>query len=363
MKLDFDSNCGTKIQPKVGHSSSFAHNKSMNRQATLFRPALEYFNLLVPLVFLVLAVVDGLFWKSQATASTMSFGYLAVEAILLSNSHVFVTFVFLLCTPESRNWIGAMDKTGKTKIFLGSALAFGFFLFLYMQESWNFGNVGIFTFAVTLVANQFHALCQIRGLSLMYNKRLNIGSPETEMWEARLFKIVIYTYCFGSALWVMHMFYWAVPMKLVMAIWTVLTLAVLALIFKRSSRPKALYLSRLLLFILTPYSVFATIGIGAFHSVEYFCVADKVRLNSTMDEKGLRVFSYSVLFCVVLGILMAVARHLDILGNMTMETYPIWIKITVCTLLSLSAIHFFMDRQMFRMRNPETRRHMAPLLK
>lgn len=317
----------------------------------------------VPIVFIALALADIFFWKIRPTSFNMSLGYFAAEALLLSNSHVFVTFILLFYTPEARNWVGTMNRVGKIKFFGGAIASFAFFLLLYRYESWNFATVGILVFVLTMLANQFHTLCQIRGLSGLYNRMLNLGGPESERIEALLFKVTIYAYGFGTTLWVMQMFYWTVPLLLLKTVWSILTVAALALIFLHFSLPKVLFMLRLILFVLVPFSLVAVVGIGAFHSVEYFCVADKIRRNSTMENSKKRLFAWAVVTCIFLGFPVAIARHLDVVGNWTMSDYPLWLKVTVCALASFSAVHFYVDRHFFRMRVPETRRQIAPLLK
>ncbi len=129
---------------------------------------------------------------------------------------------------------------------------------------------------------------------------------------------------------------------------------------------KPVFLLRLVFFPLGVWSPIYAMGVPCFHGVEYTFMFKKMWRKSGLSPERSRWLLFSVVLpAAALVGLLSVARTERGFGAALRGEFPhhaVWISAVAALSLSLNYLHFYLDGVLFRMKDPEIRRVVGPLI-
>jgi hypothetical protein len=349
---------------------------------SLYKPSIKIFkrpdeaiNLIIPVLFLPLIASEFILGAPNITMRLFLINL--VEVGLGSAGHNGLSWSLLFVTPEGRLWL--RDKGGHrqlvkiflvaTTIFILAAITFCFFLDehglilkLYLALDW---------FLI-----HHHSLNQTRGLSYIYG----FNSPEDlksgllkpiHQQQAIAFNVLLglsqipmLHYIFDLDVLTSPIEKWAFAL--------VTTLVVLWIILSNlplpgNQRNRIFYLARLFYFPLTSFWLSAALAFRVLHGIEYVFVYRKMIAQSKVGiHLGRKVvILYSTLFfasAILLWTFSTVKSEGYLWLFPTDNPIPTWLRIMAALSVTRLYTHYYLDRRLFRMRDPVTNKWMKHLL-
>lgn len=352
----------------------------MTNAVRLFSFKAERMNLLFPLFFAI-----ALAWEllTQHTFSIMEqhAGFMLAKGLFLNHFHVFFTVLMFVYTPEAKQWL--IYKTTNEKFFavrwvmiFVSLFAIFYFIMPYFWHTPGMKWANMFAIATVTVVGIHHVATQTFGLSLVYNRRLEttphfvptmkLRIKRLEFWERIVFRAMLVLVVLAFYLtflapkqldWINGLSY----ASLILAI--VLTVIVWSYPGANNSNKK-IFCVRYLFYPLIAKSFVALLIIYALHGIEYLFVLRQMHTSSE-QRKGSLIKDYigMTIMVVIFALVTILDRH--ILGWWLRPQLPEYSSLTQ-GLMAFSAaygyLHCHMDSEMFRMRDPASRKFLAPLL-
>lgn len=352
---------------------------------SIFPRADESLNLLIPLVFLSLALFS-LALSAELSRDQYIWIFFAAGFIGLNIIHnVFTITLFYL--PELRIWTQEQSRARERNVVLGWALvlfliaAFVQAQFYFMNwddpaadfRKWEFSAIRGAQWAFTM----WHALSQYYGLSILYNQR---GLPEqpppaidafrsAEALERRLFRAFVALGALGLGLrvgffWLPQWVFWGAALllfSLALAIhWVVRRYPGIGV----SNKPY--YLLRIFLVPLAMISPIALLALAFVHGTEYWFVYKKMVARSQVSAEGRKKLFWITAGASLLVGAIALPRPEGGLPYATQvfSMMPqLWIQVLVGISTTLTLFHCYMDGVLFHFSDPVTRKNISPLLK
>jgi len=362
----------------------------------IFEPKTEQLFLLYPLLFLALVPFELIFSDAAALIGTNEFlRRVLVNVLFLDSTHVFLTFFVLMRLPEFKTW--SRDKDSKTAAWFYIRLLLIFFILLfYFNYPWPEKNgpweLELITMIIAFMPIQ-HSMYQIRGLSLAYNAGARSELFETakdptevshslnrmktsERWEKAAF-ILFFIGIIGkrvirkqdnfisrglntTELWMLELIFYgfvlAAGLAFLKSLWDLGKPGSIGL------TGKFIHLSRLIAYPLMSVSLIAANLISIFHGIDYYLVIRKmVKASKTSEEErkiNLKVINLTLL---ITGILFTVLTYWRFV-TFGEPVLPVTLLFLNGLVGAISYLHYYLDRIIFRMRDPEARRLIAPLI-
>ena len=353
----------------------------------LFPDVFEKINLSLPLFFLIAAILEVFFFKESVSAHREGIMLIA-KIFFLNHLHIFFTISMLVFFPEVRSWIKEISTEKPTNawtiwIFVG--------IFFWAVEQRLIGYLGQnhLQLAAKIVGflllsyGIHHVVSQTLGISLMYNRNHQVKETKTEQthlyklnffekWERRLFFISLTFIIVGEGLrefssWIPEIidYRYLIAFSVVPF---VVNLYMVKNLFAETQSNKFYFLLRTLLFPMSAFSKIALAGYLSCHGIEYLFMFIKMISNSqiSIDRQRLFQFYFSASGVFLVGLIVAIFRF-DLLSKIAFSVTPtvlhpfLWAAVSFS--IVLSQMHYFWDREIFRMRNPITRKHIGPLLR
>ena len=355
----------------------------LGNRISLFEYKWEQFFLLVPLVFIILIPFEIFFreWLGQAPYINL----IVVNTIFFNFTHVALTFLMLFTLPELEQWIDLKNRSRKEFWFKNSLIFLGFALIFLIPELYKFDNI-LYAFVLFFLGMMplHHTIFQVKGLSACYSQQISkLGLNDDELktfkvcekiekWSFYLLfaNIFLFRMLIDYINSNQNVFGLAFDVNFLSTLnMTICFLIVGALAIAVYKQPKALrtnkplYLARCLSFPLAYTSILASLATVVLHGVEYVCVFSKMNGRSDQPEavKSKLFFAGGWLMFGV-GIFYTgqklYSHHIETQGLVAPLYFTI---IAVLTRASLY-LHYYLDRQLFRMRDPITRQQVSSLL-
>jgi hypothetical protein len=352
--------------------------QTSNSEHRILKPTSERINVFVGLSFLLLAIVEIAVDGSPFSQAQAMF---LTKVVFLDATHVGLTFPLLFFLPEIRRW-RTERVGGNQRLFFQCALIVVSILSVFMfsislgatHSEFEKLTALVFMELITVI-NFFHGFYQFRGILKVYshlpgnpNSQVKLQEFEkNQKWETRAFGLMsaLFIVMFISILRLQP----NIPIRSVaLASWStgqyVVFSAFLFSVFhfvywsiRAGFSNRNYYLLRILLLPLLPFSRVAAIGITACHGIEYIFIYFKMIENSTVSKDVVKkIYVSSVVLAVLLNFLSA---PMWLAGNPDRNR---WFFLMTSGYTAISVVHFYLDRVLFRMRNPITRRVIAPLL-
>jgi hypothetical protein len=347
----------------------------------------EKWNLLLPLFFLALVPIELMFFHLTSVSSLNYAAAFIGDILFLNSIHVILTLAMLIHMPEFRELVSSKTNGSPRRfwykvvaIFL-SLLAFfccvekGGLLDIHgfrHNSPWvMIGTLSILAFRFLPAAH--HNISQIKGFSLAYNFQLRKergGGALGEKSERLLFHVFTLSICVVILVVVYRKFYnedfhiaaptlyySAIAMSLLAAAWIMLN----SLHVVRHCPNKFLYLARIWLWPMTPFSIAASTGIKAMHGIEYLFLFINFNNTSAMEPglKGRALMVTVAMFAVTVFVALGSYFFLFPLRSFTNNKAGFFIN---AFMLALIYTHYYLDRFIFRMSQSENRKTIGPLL-
>lgn len=305
--------------------------------------------------------------------------------IFLEIVHNIFSFFILFQFPEARNWIHDRPRRQRVTLWLRWAVYFSSMV-LFLKAGIHWLNSLFEPFpaglwiaaAMKYVSASHHVVTQISGLSLIYNRELE-RFPLTadqrrtlrncEQRERILFRALTIT--FGA----MIMFFTLMPKypiaKFIPLFGIPLTLLSTALLVNSLSYPlagssnKSFYLARIFFFPLGSVVTVATLAGPFLHGVEFLFVTRKMYGRSELRNKATLGTGAAFLGMVALVSVLTLASSSSGIKWILDRRFPDYVELfnwMAAFSTSITYMHFYMDRKMFRMKDPLARKHFGPLL-
>jgi hypothetical protein len=344
----------------------------------------EFLNLSWPIVLLLFIALEMIFFKGMIEQKWL----LAVGGILfLDSGHAALSFLLLRQSPDVKNWLNERDQGKWLKLEIELLLIFAFLFVVYWlywsslshsMPAWYF-QLMILMF---MLIPTHHQVSQIHGLSSTYNSLIRATielSPKElsemrrrEVLEKRAILTLLATYLLPAALEqkilplpvsdsVLQIIYYSLY-----ALTTGLFLFIMWNSYrspKSQKSNKTIYLGRLVLLPLAPLSVIALSSSFLFHGFEYLCVYRKLATASPLANPTRRFWLISFATVVIFSITtMCEPAYVTGFYYSDFTQTPMILQIAATFSAAAITTHYWLDRQMFRMRNPSTRKWIGRIL-
>jgi hypothetical protein len=331
-------------------------------------------NLLVPWAALPLAFLLQLAPMGVGPGGNGFLWRFVVDLIFFDFAHVAVTFALVACVPEIR----AMSaSTARYRLLLSDASVFAVLAFsgavYFVLPSLAFLAPGadpmLFTkiyFLLAVTPKVHHLIAQMFGVSRAYREPSPNPTFERLCYNAFVVFYLLQTARSGVREWIPP------GLRGVASVLTVFTIAALAGFFwanRRASNRKLFYISR---FALWPLSFFfPTLGlfpIAISHSLEYIGLTYRILRRTSGGPAVLR--STIIKFTVPTIGAFAISLWADVQFRdqpifsqslLRLQSEHPYVFFGMVVVHALSFGHFYVDRFLFRMRNEEPRKFVAPL--
>ncbi len=324
----------------------------------LIQPRIERFITFFVFVVGVIIALDAMRVHEGFDSNRHLFA-LVCQLLLLNVVHVGFTYSFLIFSNRGHQWIQKVWKSTTKKASLHLAVAF-FALFtpisliVYLGLNASQSNEGlhwflIFQFLILIILPIQHRVYQTFGL---LSAQLAREQSAKHFRQPRLYFTLLcflgLSIVFVEKNWNLSLGFWKVLVSLVLLTFTIY----IFWIEKRETKSLHYYQLiswRLFLWPLAFLSDIALLGLVAIHGIEYFGIY--LRLISKEDRR-------SHIATIVLSgflILAYFARPLGGTKEFQFTQNLLLISVLSGGSYSLSLIHFWLDRNIFRMRDPNVR--------
>ncbi len=339
--------------------------ETVSEKQSLFHGRLELFNLLLPLVFILGAVIT-FFTGNQISLAENSPMNFIVRILLFNQMHIYLPLIFFLIFPEFKAW----SKT-KTVLHLSPPVLFiAFFAIVGLaQYIFKVQTLGFIIFFIYLV-RLHHSLFQVYGLHTLYDFKNppEIVNEETKrksykpLFYALFFVLVpSYTLKYLPSLQpLLQSPAGSFMQHLTVALGLLITTRIVYLTAKEpqaSQSNKTLYSVRIYLYALGPISPLAILGFAAHHGVEYLLVFHKMGKTS---QKKLKKFYFYMTVLVLLPLLSL--PYLYSKSFFQPFSQDAMGSLVIAFLLASEMTHYLIDSQIYKFKDSATRNEILPLL-
>lgn len=315
------------------------------------------------------SVTDWIWWSP----SHRQIGWFIAFILLGNIAHNFFSFWALARIPELRSW-AAEYRWGRFGIWQVMALFFGLSLLMSMalppQFSFLRPQTADLSWPVILVVGMFvtlnahHNMSQLKGVGFVLSFRDGQGNAadsaihslhRRESWMYRILTVEasIFLTLYIAKIWTPDRNYFLIRTVILVAIYAWVTQAILSLPASLKAW-RLLYSVRLIPRLIVGFHPLATLLMSSFHSLDaaliYYRMAKQSRSSKILKREFIGVY---VLFSALAAFLVYSEPIVSTdAGRQLLHAG------FIAALLS----HYFFEGIQFRMRNPITRRHVAPLL-
>lgn len=324
-----------------------------------------------------------------------SYGALIISFLSLQSLHVVLTFLGLIYLPEFKSWVQRSSK-GKTKIFwlkISLLTLTLFALFFYASSPfYRSPNAPLYIVSLVVIMNFMitlhHRLSQTYGISLAYSHRQNqSGLPRPLrnykiekyafvsllmftllLYAFRLpnFAVVFQEYGFTLSNSVRKMI--AYP-SYIIAICLAFFLVFFSLYegisqkIKIYQNYKAAHSLKTIFYPFSLSSFIALLAMECLHGIEYVLIWRKLSRGSSGRFLSNRAITLTISTIVVIFTLIVFIPELWLRLELPREGFQfLLLRIFVAANVAITYAHFYLDRKLFRMRNPASREIVGKIL-
>jgi hypothetical protein len=337
-----------------------------------------------PMIGILFAIgqVDKFYSLSGIETHSLSFWE---QVLFLTSAHNAFTFILWAQQPEVRKFFSEHNKRVNGRdlatIVLICLACVGAVLGIRAIHDRHLASVLTAIFLQSfLIATQHHSIKQHLGISLIYNAKLKqkVELDETELkntarserFERKLYWLILVSQLGWFVMFspeslskaIFHLTHgWSVPIYRVLYYthpFLALPIAAFLLadlfVFRMPIR-KVIFNLRLLLFPLA--SAFTGLAmVRMTHAVEYFFVFRQ--MASVRAKKNIYIMTALLVGYITFEKIM-IETHLN---SHHFQRWSILFAVLYASAIAHSMVHYHMDRVMFRMRDPLSRKHIGPLI-
>ena len=327
--------------------------------------------LIAPLVGLVGFALQIHFMPSPSISTQHIWAFFS-QIIFLNTIHILFTFDLLVAVPAYRDIL----KKGRPQI--QALIIFCVFvaaLALRLLESRLKGNWGLMILAVIILYDIYHVMRQTLGLSLLYNFHSSKMLPNSNDIQ-RLKKLDLqerftcgFIILLGSSQFLIGHWIekehvsWVQIERIVMATFGCVLVFALMVQYYRINRVlfrnKIIYVIRYALVMSTFISFFGLVVLKSVHGIEYFFVYRRIKNNSAPERGKLkflaRAFILLLASIVFIGLLVEPSYGVFALFHLEEMVDRPWFHLLSVVVGALALVHYFLDGQIFAMKNEPVR--------
>lgn len=315
--------------------------------------------------------------------------YIVVSTFFLSTTHIAYSVVMYRDLPEFQKAMAAKFGS-KSRFLMRIFLVFGlcFLLFLlgqgiFLTENWTRASVLFFcTYAFFDSLLVFHSLRQTLGLSLQIGHKTK-ESPtfddhgkmeKLEVLEKKIVVSLILVDILIKAFWILQIAE-IVKLKINPSMWGMIVMApivalLVLLAFATRSKEKTLFSLRYLLRPFVYLSPASSLALLAVHGLEYHQVSRKLIQRSSMPKSRTSKVWASLIGLMVLTAFLGLLEAKSLTGYFYSVSpsalnfeVPALFRAGNALLWALVVTHIYFDSVAFRMKDPNVRNHIGPLLR
>lgn len=343
----------------------------------IFHTSAEFINLILPflaLPFFIFESTTHTQWNSQHWNTAMLFMNIAG----LGSIHTYFTVTMMLQLPEFKSWWS--EQTSKHSLFparvfivsvLLVALSFLSYQALDLHTSW-FPTVE----TIFLWASAHHSFAQSLGLSQVYTMKIGqeyvfnddtrktfacLQHKELKLRKILMATFLIWTLCMVLASMIAKPFEYAILFAFLVVLFLYLHNSFSFNQLGKSN--KFIFTLRLLLYPLSYYNqnfLLVVILLRFLHGIEYFGVFQIITSNTQAKQSQKKNFLFLTLILSMLGAVLVLFRKSS--AFIGWFDQPWMFAIFGSLSVAMVYIHFFLDGLLFKMKDPISRKWIAPLL-
>lgn len=355
-----------------------------NMSARIFRLKDEWIQVCLTIFFILVVLCELFipFVQKFARENFFQVNYVA-SLILFEALHVLLTFLVLLFVPEMKKWISERWSNQPKNFWLGVVIVISAFTlilfvsgggrFVYNGDSWFTHIVSMSAIALTL----HHRLSQTKGISLAYG--LASLQPE-QLNEKQKYLFRIQNHLYLTLLLVLIPLYWISYRRFflhnkldydwstirtgmfvlaIIASGIILAIQFIGIYIKQKTNKnfyEIIFNLRLFFYVFVPFSFFSVIAMETLHGFEYVFLWRKMGDQFDHSKQKLRP-----LIVINIAVLIMIYYTLTY-GDSIFGKNGVWTDLVFAFVTGITLTHFLLDRTIFRMRNPVTRKIIGPLL-
>lgn len=320
--------------------------RDQNRITLFDDPRKEWVNLIAPILIIPLILISVLMQIKIQEPQKNSIIYFL--ASIIGDGHILFTYFFLLKSENGASVFKNVFFKKKIRFFILLVFSIGlftYFLFNFFKDS----SIISIEYVLLLVWGQ-HAIGQIKGMSLLYNKKIFSIEPvnqllyrRNEFIEKVLFSIMQITWLFYLSFVFMKIEY---IKYLLIILWLVSALIVLNSMRLQQGRSynKIIFLLRIFLFPLTAHFPISGFFIFFIHGLEY-----ELYLQSYIKKN---IFNISYLYFLVAFFVFPAFHYLS---KIQFEPNIHVFFVAYAFIKALDYVHYYLDAVIFRFRDPLVR--------
>lgn len=329
----------------------------------LFSPFFERFNLIVPLVALLALGLNSIFGIHSAPASgTWPF----LLAAVIGSGHTILTFLFLSAWPKGRDLAGYIIRRSRAGVIF-AGLIFFMIVFYFSSSSETLDNSAVIRAlsVILLVLFAQHALGQIRGLSLLYNRKLLVRADELkidreefsriEAWERRLFGSLIFIIVCQALDDHFYFGRWD-DIFIVLSILNITAILLLSFLLPGSRHSnKSIFLMRLLLFPFAGIYPEAYFALFFVHGLEYELTIFKILGKETSSAPKVLLSLNLLILFIAFPFFHHALTFVPDAGQSWLLALPAFAKV-------VDYFHYYVDSVIFRFSDRGIKERLLPSL-
>lgn len=333
------------------------------------------FQLIVPIIIIFFGTIESFLGNDIWSSNGKVYWRFFANVIMLNSLHVAMTFIFMAMLPDFRSWYSQEYYSSRVSPILQWFLFFVFIFIMQLLERTEDFSPSVYIKIVLLSYAIFHTSRQNLGLSILINrKRLKVSSEKIvklENFERKLVWIVVVCTIFpvatSSIPWLSFGIETAMirgGCALIMCVSVLHLVCSTALVLRKKSATKVIFLMRYLIYPLSLYSFLGIVGVGIMHGVEYLFVVHHLMSRASKKNFIIDFATYSSVFLFVIvfwlslmGTRSGIAQFFiseELLGF-------IYGKYSSVLLGSIVFLHYHIDGKIFKFSQPGVRKNILPL--
>lgn len=332
--------------------------------------------ILLPFIFLIFGVLEVTLSDFDSSNYKAELGYLA-NVIFFNTTHVAFTFYFFSRNKDLLQWI--KSKNIQKKIPLQINWLFLFMIFFSAQYLTYDTYIWPMTVLITTIYTLHHSVWQHYGIFKLQHTKL---SDSLEKKTSKMIKLLFSVILIMSGLNIsIDLFKTELPLiannanqikyLLVVISFISILIASYYTVKKKFSSSKVisiLFLLRMALYPLAMFSYIGSIGIGAVHGYEYYKISQELIPTSNSKNKNSSHFILAsgtvfLLFVFVNALSSPYSGLIAILEMPELVLNSKYYNISWMIILAISYLHYYIDRQLFSISDPDVQRFVLPQLK
>lgn len=333
---------------------------------------------------LALAISEALiFINTDLDGINVVISLIFINSLYFTVSHVILTWLMLINIPEFVSWYRTQKNGPVNKFGIELVIIFSVSTVFFLIVGFNLGlQFLLVKILVLLLFQKQHVIYQTYGLSKNYNFHLSQIADKTMTDDIRrsealerfgFFIFYIFT-VLASFIFTLreelHSNFIAVNYSSIRStIWICMMIGLFLIFYGAFKFPgqknsnKIAHLIKLLHFPLSNFSLIASAACNINHTIEYFFVYTRNINNSNMmTTKKISLVLTGAIVLFSIGILFSYYVYYEEISRIKFSGYGDGFIIFNAVIYGVGFTHYYMDSRLFKMKDPQIRKFIGPLV-